>query len=261
MIQQEQDLSAKRSDEQALFAAAASGDLSAREQIILNHLSIARKYAKEYSDRGVPAEDLYQEGCYGLIVALNRFDPTRGTPFAYFAPHYVLKYIKLAITEQNTRYPGKYNERLMYELKRYCSVYDELSEQNKQPPTEEQLSASLGRSVRHIRNIKFAAYQFLSVSQDINDPAYEIAASVSAHPSSRPIEDSIMESILDLESFGIKLTKREEEVVSRRLGFTKAGAPQTWVEISASMGLSVFWVRQAYSIAMEKIRTSLDSLE
>lgn len=259
MLNQEQERSGINSGDLALFEAAACGDLSAREQIILGHLSLAKRYAREYSGRGVPTEDLYQEGCYGLMIALDRFDLSRGTPFACFATQYVLKYIKQAVTVQNSNYPGKYNERLIYELKQYCSVYDELSEKNKLPPTDEEMATSLGRSVRHIRNIKLAAFQFLSVSQDIDDPGLEIAASVSSGSGTRPIEDAVTMNILDLEHLGAKLTKREEDVICRRLGFTQTGVPQTWSEISASTGLSIPWLRKTYDVALEKLKRNLES--
>lgn len=56
------------------------------EQLIVDHLGLARKIAHTYSRVSFCAyEDLYQCGCVGLALAAQRFDASRGNAFASYA--------------------------------------------------------------------------------------------------------------------------------------------------------------------------------
>lgn len=61
------------------------GDAGARAKLIERHLPLVRALARRYAARGEPLEDLVQAGAVGLILAVDRFDPARGVPFAAYA--------------------------------------------------------------------------------------------------------------------------------------------------------------------------------
>ncbi|HJZ62026.1 MAG TPA: SigB/SigF/SigG family RNA polymerase sigma factor [Miltoncostaeaceae bacterium] len=65
-----------------------------REQQIVDHLPLVRSLARRYANRGEPLEDLVQVGVIGLIKAIDRFDPSRGTDLASFATPTVLGEIR-----------------------------------------------------------------------------------------------------------------------------------------------------------------------
>lgn len=69
-------------------------DPSVRDQIVECYLSLARFYAWKYSGRGVDYEDLYQEGCVGLVKAVDGFDPSRGVEFHTYAIWFVEGWIR-----------------------------------------------------------------------------------------------------------------------------------------------------------------------
>jgi len=56
----------------------------ARREAIEAWLPLARRLARRYAGRGEPVEDLEQSAAFGLIKAIDRFDPSRGTDFASF---------------------------------------------------------------------------------------------------------------------------------------------------------------------------------
>jgi RNA polymerase sigma-B factor len=62
-----------------------SGDGQLREYLIRQHEGLVRHVAKDYADSGEPLEDVVAVGTMGLIHAVDRFDPQRGTKFATFA--------------------------------------------------------------------------------------------------------------------------------------------------------------------------------
>jgi RNA polymerase sigma-B factor len=56
-----------------------------RERAIEDHLELVRGIARRYADRGEPFDELVQAGSVGLIHAVDRFDPERGSSLAAFA--------------------------------------------------------------------------------------------------------------------------------------------------------------------------------
>ncbi|WP_308636127.1 sigma-70 family RNA polymerase sigma factor [Paenibacillus silvisoli] len=69
-----------------------------REALILNNLKLVHKMAHKYvhrvRDNAVDYDDLYGEGCLGLVKASQMFDPTRGeAKFSTYACSYIGGYI------------------------------------------------------------------------------------------------------------------------------------------------------------------------
>lgn len=56
-----------------------------REELVTGYLPLAEHIAQRFSGRGVAKEDLIQVARVGLINAVDRFDPQRGTDFLSFA--------------------------------------------------------------------------------------------------------------------------------------------------------------------------------
>ena len=73
------------SSQQLLKAWCERGDLEARRQLIERHLPLVRALAPRFAGRGEAVDDLVQVGAVGLIKAVDRFDPTRGTSLAAYA--------------------------------------------------------------------------------------------------------------------------------------------------------------------------------
>ncbi len=61
------------------------GDRAARERLIELYLPLVRTLALRFAHSGERLDDLVQVGSIGLIEAIERFDPERGTDFSSFA--------------------------------------------------------------------------------------------------------------------------------------------------------------------------------
>jgi len=73
-------------DAEALFAKYAdSRDPKIRDRLVVMHQNLVRFLAGKFMNRGEPIEDLVQVGTIGLINAIDRFDPNRGTKFSTYA--------------------------------------------------------------------------------------------------------------------------------------------------------------------------------
>jgi RNA polymerase sigma-B factor len=69
-------------------------DKSAREQLVVRHLPLARKLAARYGRTQEPFDDLFQVASLGLVKAIDRFDPDRGIAFTSFAVPTILGELK-----------------------------------------------------------------------------------------------------------------------------------------------------------------------
>lgn len=76
-------------DNERLCALAQAGDAAARELLLENNLGFIRRTALEVhakaGESGLDVDDLVQEGCIGLLSAIDRFDATRGMKFLTYA--------------------------------------------------------------------------------------------------------------------------------------------------------------------------------
>lgn len=76
-------------DNERLCALAQTGDAAAREQLVDNNLGFIRRTALEVygkaGESGLDVDDLVQEGCIGLLSAIDRFDATREMKFLTYA--------------------------------------------------------------------------------------------------------------------------------------------------------------------------------
>jgi RNA polymerase sigma-B factor len=61
------------------------GDIEAREQLVLRFMPLARQLASRYRHAGEPQDDLVQVACLGLLKAVDRYDPDRGSGFTKYA--------------------------------------------------------------------------------------------------------------------------------------------------------------------------------
>ncbi len=78
--------SGSRDDSEGLVRAyRQTGDLAARERLVELYLPLVHALARRFAHRGERLDDLVQVGSIGLIEAIDRFDPERGTDFASFA--------------------------------------------------------------------------------------------------------------------------------------------------------------------------------
>lgn len=116
---------------------AKAGDEVARRKLINSNLRFVITCAKQYINQGVPLVDLISSGNYGLILAINNYDPDRGYKFLSFAVWYIRREIIKAIynTGRTIRYPVTY----ISKITKVKKAYDNFITKNQREPTDEEL--------------------------------------------------------------------------------------------------------------------------
>ena len=69
-------------------------DRAAFDKLVLSNMRAVIKISAEFSNQHVPFSDLIQEGTMGLLKAVDRFDPERGTRFLSYAAWWIRAYIR-----------------------------------------------------------------------------------------------------------------------------------------------------------------------
>ena len=158
--------------ERLLFARLrASGSRACRDEATRRYLPLARRLAGRYRHTGEPIDDLEQVACIGLLHAIDRFDPTRGTAFTSFAVPTILGELRRYFRDRTwaLRVPRQLQE-LSWRLER---VRDELTVSTGRPPTVAELAAHLGVEEELIlQALELATVQY-AVPLDVPRPSGE----------------------------------------------------------------------------------------
>jgi RNA polymerase sigma-B factor len=210
-----------------------SGDLSAREWLIRRHLPLVRVLARRYAHRGERLEDLVQVGSIGLIEAIDRFDPAKGSDFVGFAVPTIAGEIKTHLRDKATvvrvpRRVAQLNVRLRAEQ-------ETLAARLRRAPTLSELAAEAG--VREA------------------DAAEAIATS---NGSGEP-PDGVVDDVFEPSDDRLLLAAgfRTLEPRQRRILHLRFYAGLSQAEIAREVGLSQIQVSRVIRASLERMRAAL----
>ncbi len=137
-------------------------DPSLRAHFIEQHEGLVRHVAKDYADSGEPFEDILAVGTMGLIHAVDRFDPERGTKFATFAVPTIRGEIQRYFRDHTwgVRVPRRIQELSL----KARELADKLSSERGRPPTYAELARALGVPEEDLVEALEVGRQYESVS-------------------------------------------------------------------------------------------------
>lgn len=117
-------------------------DEAAREALFGLYMPMARRMAGRYAGVAEPLDDLVQVASLGLLNAIDRFDPGRGTPFAGFAKPTILGELKRYFRDKvwTVRVPRSVHDR-MAEVEKTTEA---LTLELRRPPSVDELAEELG---------------------------------------------------------------------------------------------------------------------
>jgi RNA polymerase sigma-B factor len=122
----------------------ATRDPALRDRLVLMHENLVRFLAAKFANRGEPLEDLVQVGTIGLINAIDRFEPDRGTKFSTYATPTIVGEIKRHFRDRawNLKVPRWLQELNLQVMK----ANEQLSQQLGRSPTIAEIAEHVGAS-------------------------------------------------------------------------------------------------------------------
>ena len=228
------------------------GDVSAREQLIEQYMSLVRSLARRYSYRGEQLEDLVQIGAIGLIKAIDRFDVNRGVELTTYATPNIIGEIKRHFRDRGwaVRVPRGLQE-LNIQLSR---VIEELTVQNGRSPTIPELAKAASVTDEEVLEALESgrAYSSLSLSAGSggNDDDGELDPLESLGTEEHQYEVSEDRAVLE-PGFRV-LDERERKILHLRFfeGLTQS-------QIAQQVGISQMHVSRLIRRSLEKIRDEI----
>jgi RNA polymerase sigma factor (sigma-70 family) len=243
------------SDEQTLVRRAQAGDDDAREQLLERFLPLIVSLARTYRVEGVEFADLIQEGCVGLLRALARYDPERGTPFGAFATWW----IRHALQELRSDFirPLRLPPRALRQLAQLKSEHARIyAAERRQAPLAEIASRS-GIELDQAEALLQADARPRSLEEPVAGTDDQIGhlGDLLEDPLSAQDYEDVLDTIAGEQLLALlsHLSERERDILAARLGLADR-RPESLGEIGERLGVSAERVRQIEQRALAKLK-------
>jgi RNA polymerase sigma-B factor len=224
---------ARNAEQRLLVSYHRDGDVAAREELVERFLPFARDLALRYAYTDEPLDDLVQVACLGLIKAIDRFEPGRGTKFTSYAAPTILGELKRHFRDKG--WALHVSRDLQERSLAITRETEALSKRLGRSPTVREVAGAVGCSVEEALEASEAAASYEATSLDApvsrdddesgalidllgdEDSSYELVESRDAIASTWRALPEIERRVIELR-FMQDLTQRE---IGKRIGYSQ----------------------------------------
>lgn len=229
------------------------GDAAAREKLVNCNLRFAFSVATKYICTGLPLLDLVQQANLGLMTAVDKYNPNRGTRFTTYSVFWIKQAIFTYIEEQSRLI--KIPSYISSALKKIRSVTEEYYHTYSKYPSDDEIATLTGFSIARVKHLKTLEYSMASLDSPVSEEMDgTLLDTVQDDTITDPITNiNIQERKDAIDKILNKLSPRERRVLIMHFGLC-GQEKHSLEEIGKEMNFTIERVRQIESLALNKIR-------
>ena len=233
------------------------GEIEAAHRLVTSNLRLVVKIANDFKQAQVELLDLIQEGSYGLMQAVKKFNPYKGVKLSSYAAWwiraYILKYLmdnRSQVRIATTAAQKKLFYNLQKEVDRLLQEYDKVDPKL----IAKRLDVSEGDVIEMQKRLGSSD---ISLDAPLGDDSQSSKLDMIVDEQSSGLEESLSKSQIEkifsthLEEFEKELFGRDLEIFQKRM---RAENPLTLQEIGTMYGISRERARQIEARILTKLK-------
>ena len=237
-----------------LIIKAKAGDIQARNLVIENNIPLIKKIAKKsITATSLSDSDLVQEGIFGLVTAIEKFNPQLGYKFATYASWWIKQAMFKAVSEQS--YAVNIPVYIQETLSRYKKTKQEMEQKAQKEVSKKDVANKLHLTEDKIDtflNVYTKALSIESGTSLTNNKELTLAEII--EDEKQNVERTVIDNELkqDIKRALDVLKDKEKNVIVLRFGL-EDNKKQTLEEIGNSYGVTKECIRQIEKRALNKM--------
>ena len=150
-----------------LFTDLHKGSDSAKQELVERHIRLVASIALKFRQVNVPMEDVMAEGIHGLVIAIDKFDHTRGIKLSTYAAWWIRQRIQRFVSKMAEAVSIPHD--VSQGKRKENNLRSELQISLGRDPTDEEVNLALDDRRNLSGRVKYAPASTLSLDEPFSD--------------------------------------------------------------------------------------------